>query len=405
MDHYDIVIFGAGIVGLSVACGLQDLGLQVLIIESTLPKTPINTEIISPHAKHFSVLNQASKFLFQHFGIWSNILNINTSTFYRMEMWERDSFGNITFEESLRRNPARSLGYIIENKKVHDFLWQYVKNLHNMTIITSEKVIKVSLKDKKALIFLKKNTVISTNLIIAADGADSSLRQHIKIPLLSWNYKHNALISNIRTEIPHQKTAYQIFHNNSILVFLPLIDPNLGAIIWSLLPEKAEYLAGTSEALFNQHLSVNFDVKLGLCNAEGMRQVLPLQGCYTHKFIFNRLVLVGNSAHTIYPLSDQGLNLGLMDAAELIGEIRRLHHQGKDIGQHQHLRRYERRRKYSTFQTLIGTEGCYRIFIGENLRKKFLRDSLLTIINQLPSIKSYLLKNAQGMTNIPNWLR
>ncbi|VFP86526.1 FAD-dependent monooxygenase [Candidatus Erwinia haradaeae] len=405
MDHYDIVIFGAGIIGLSVACGLQGLGLQVLIIKSDLIQTCLDTEIISPTTKHFSVLNPASQLLFQHFGIWSNILNINTSTFYRMDIWERDSSGYITFGEALKKNPSHPLGYVIENQKVHNLLWQHVRNLNNVTILISEKVTGVSFKNEKALLSFKENIIISTSLIIAADGAYSSLHQYVNIPLLSWNYKHHILIANVHTEIPHEETAYQVFHTNSILAFLPLRDPHLGAIIWSLSPKKAEYLAGTSKILFNEKLSVNFDVKLGVCHAEGARQVLPLQGCYAHKLIFNRLVLVGHSAHTMHPLLDQSLNLGLMDAAELIGEIRHLHRQGKDIGQYQNLRRYERRRKHNTFQTLLSTEVYYRTFMGDNLGKKILHDNLLTMVNKLPGIKSYLLKNTQGMINIPNWLR
>ncbi|VFP87717.1 2-octaprenylphenol hydroxylase [Candidatus Erwinia haradaeae] len=405
MDHYDIVIFGGGIVGLSVAYGLKDIGLRVVIIESVLPRPDIDKDILFPNAKRFSALNQASKLLFQYFGIWNHILNTNTSAFYRVEAWERDSFGYINFDEGLTKNHLRPLGYVIENQEVHGLLWQHVSNLNHMTIVIRKKITGVSVTDKEALISFTNGTMISTSLIVAADGTHSWLRQHAKIPALFWDYRHHALIANIRTEIPHKDAAYQVFHANSVLAFLPLKDPYLSAIVWSLPPEKAEYLMNASERVFNQKLSVSFDVRLGLCNVVGSRQVFPLQGCYAQKLISNRLVLVGNSAHTIHPLAGQGLNIGLMDAAELIGEVRRLQHQGKDIGKYQYLRRYERQRRYNTHKILLSTEGCYRIFMGDHLGKKILRDSLLRMVNQLPGIKSYLLEHAQGMTHIPNWLR
>ena len=98
------------------------------------------------------------------------------------------------------------------------------------------------------------------------------------------------------------------------------------------------------ETTFNQALNIAFDNCLGLCQLASEREVFPLTGRYARQFAAHRLALVGDAAHTIHPLAGQGVNLGFMDAAELIDELRRLHAQGKDIGQHLYLRRYERRK-------------------------------------------------------------
>ncbi|VFS40862.1 UbiH/UbiF/VisC/COQ6 family Ubiquinone biosynthesis hydroxylase [Enterobacter cancerogenus] len=87
-------------------------------------------------------------------------------------------------------------------------------------------------------------------------------------------------------------------------------------------------------------------------------------------FAAHRLALVGDAAHTIHPLAGQGVNLGFMDAAELVEELRRLHREGKDIGQHMYLRRYERSRKHSAAMMLAGMQGFRELFAGANPAKK-----------------------------------
>ncbi|WP_410315771.1 FAD-dependent monooxygenase [Klebsiella pneumoniae] len=115
--------------------------------------------------------------------------------------------------------------------------------------------------------------------------------------------------------------------------------------------------------------------------------------------------MVGDAAHTIHPLAGQGVNLGFMDAAELIDELKRLHAQGKDIGQHLYLRRYERSRKHSAALMLAGMQGFREMFSGSHPAKKFLRDVGLKLADTLPGVKPQLIRQAMGLNDLPAWLR
>jgi 2-octaprenylphenol hydroxylase len=148
-----------------------------------------------------------------------------------------------------------------------------------------------------------------------------------------------------------------------------------------------------------------FDNRLGLCTLESERQLFPLTGRYARQFASHRLALVGDAAHTIHPLAGQGVNLGFMDAAELIDELRRLHREGKDIGQHLYLRRYERSRKHSAAMMLAGMQGFRELFAGNNPAKKLLRDVGLKLADTLPGVKPQLLRQAMGLNDLPEWLR
>lgn len=211
--------------------------------------------------------------------------------------------------------------------------------------------------------------MLTARLVVGADGANSRLRNKADIPLTFWDYRHHALVATIRTEEPHGGVARQIFHNDGILAFLPLSDPHLCSIVWSLVPDKAQQMQEATSRRLTVRCASRLITVLGYAPLSE-RLVFPLTGRYARQFAAHRLALVGDAAHTIHPLAGQGVNLGFMDAAELVEELRRLHREGKDIGQHLYLRRYERSRKHSAAVMLAGMQGFRELFAGANPAKK-----------------------------------
>ncbi|NNS06629.1 FAD-dependent 2-octaprenylphenol hydroxylase [Erwinia sp. JH02] len=400
MQTYDVIIAGGGMVGLAVACGLQGSGLRVAVLEREIPQALDNA---APPALRVSAINAASERLLQHLDVWDAILSSGASAYHGMEVWDRDSFGHIAFDDE--QQGLAHLGHIIENRVIHQALWQRAESLSDITLVAPAELQQVAFGDNEAFVTLQDGSMMTARLLVAADGANSWLRNKADIPLTFWDYQHHALVANIRTAQPHESVARQVFHGDGILAFLPLRDPHLCSIVWSLSPQEASRLQAMPEAVFNQQLSVAFDMKLGLCTLSSERQTFPLMGRYARNFAAHRLALVGDAAHTIHPLAGQGVNLGFMDAAALIGEVKRLQQQGKDIGQHLYLRRYERTRKHSAAVMLASMQGFRELFDGNNPAKKLLRDVGLALADNLPGVKPRLLKQAMGLHDLPEWLR
>ena len=400
MQSVDVAIVGGGMVGLAVACGLQGSGLRVAVLEQRVPE-PLAAD--APPQLRVSAINAASEKLLTRLGVWQDILSRRASCYHGMEVWDKDSFGHISFDDqSMGYN---HLGHIVENSVIHYALWNKAQQSSDITLLAPAELQQVAWGENETFLTLKDGSMLTARLVIGADGANSWLRNKADIPLTFWDYQHHALVATIRTEEPHDAVARQVFHGEGILAFLPLSDPYLCSIVWSLSPEEALRMQQASEDEFNRALNIAFDNRLGLCKVESERLVFPLTGRYARQFAAHRLALVGDAAHTIHPLAGQGVNLGFMDAAELIAELKRLHRQGKDIGQYIYLRRYERSRKHSAALMLAGMQGFLDLFSGANPAKKLLRDIGLKLADTLPGVKPQLIRQAMGLNDLPEWLR
>ena len=391
MQSYDVVIVGGGMVGLVLALALKDSDLSVAVIDMEQGNKGLGKQ---PELR-VSALSLASENILRKLGVWDDIDANRVMSYLHMQVWDKDSFGKIEFSHQ-QVNQAQ-LGHIVENRSVQSCLWRKAELASHIELLAPKKITTLVFGQQESFITLDDESMLSARLVVGADGANSYVRQQAGLPLTFWDYDHRAIVATIKTALPHQSTARQIFTPSGPLAFLPLWDEHLCSIVWSQDEPEAQRLLALSGEEFNKALSASFDGCLGLCELVSERQSYPLKMRYARTWVCDRVALVGDAAHTIHPLAGQGANLGMLDAAALAEQLSALAEQGKDIGLRLNLRPYERWRKTEAVKMIASMEGFKRIFAGDNPLKKLLRDLGLSAVNKLPKAKEKFIRQAMGL--------
>ncbi|MBY5981410.1 FAD-dependent oxidoreductase [Ferrimonas balearica] len=393
----DIAVVGGGMVGMATAVGLARSGFKVAVVDPVQPQAPSGEPDL-----RVSAINRASERWLRQLGAWDHLPAERLGPYTAMAVWDKDSIGKIGFDAADLDEP--NLGHIIENRAIAHALWQAAKR-HNNLIIHHTKPKAVALGERDALLNLEDDTLLSARLLVAADGANSWLRQQAQVPLTFRDYGHHALVATIRCQRPHDQVARQVFLPEGPLALLPLADPHQCSIVWSCPPARAEQLAAVDARAFGQQLTAATEARLGTLTLESERATFPLTMRYARDFVRPRLALVGDAAHTIHPLAGQGVNLGLGDSQALVNLLAQAGE--RDPGELRLLNRYGRARKAAAQEMLAAMDGFRWLFDGSNPVKKGVRDLGLNLVDHAMPLKKRLLSHALGLgsQSLVSWNR
>lgn len=390
---FDLIIVGGGMVGLALAARLAQTQLKIAIID---PKPVAMIWDKSEFDLRVSAITRASQQLLDEVGAWSFIERDEKTAYQRMYVWDGEaSRGNIEFDANLLAEP--NLGHIIENRVLRRSLFQALKPYRNIEFVSPQKCSKVNYHISHASIELADGKSITAKLLVAADGAMSWLRKNSGIDIKQKSYDHKAIVATIKTEKPHQYTAWQRFEHHGPLAFLPLTDEHYCSIVWSVKSDYADQLMALNDAQFLTRLEQTFEGTLGKLIETSQRVAFPLIERTSDCLVNDRIALIGDAAHTIHPLAGQGVNLGFNDVEELARVIEASARKQQDIGLKRNLRPYERARKGEIFMMQKAMQGFKLLFEQEIPLVQMTRSYGLALTNQHSLLKQQLIKQAMGL--------
>jgi len=385
--HYDVIIVGAGMVGATLAVALgSDKTLQIAVIEPFALK-PISAS--DPADLRVSAISQASEHLLKNLNIWPHFIPDRLSPFTDMKVWETESSA-IHFDSADIGEPH--LGHLIENRHIQQACLAQCQQQTNIDLICPDKPIS---KEGNKLV-LESGQILTADLIVAADGAQSPLRKWVGIETKGWDYDQHGIVCTVTTEQPHQKTARQRFLPEGPLAFLPLADPHQCSIVWSNSTEEAQLLNQLSDEDFKHTLAKAINHKLGDIVDISQRASFPLTLRHANHYIEPGFALVGDAAHTIHPLAGQGVNIGLLDAATLAEIVIETHMKGRDIGSLHTLGKYQRRRKGDNLAIQFTMDAFKRVFGSDNPAIRLVRQCGFNTVNNSTIIKNLFMHQASG---------
>ncbi len=389
----DVAIVGTGLVGLALACLLAEADLKIAIIEAReIKHIELNQD---SYQLRVSAINAASEKLFKQLGVWEKIVSTQrVSSYEKMTVWDSLGRGRIHFD--CTEIGAGRLGCILENSVIQNALLEKLKQYNQVVICEKTEPTGFSMHSKAIGLKLGKNE-ITAKLIVGADGAESWVRKQTGISCYEWPYHHESLVTTVKLEYPHQKTAWQCFLAEGPVALLPLFDSHVGSIVWSSSPDEIRRIANLNSDAFNFELTHVFERRFGNIQKIDYHKTFPLVMRHAKNYVKPRIALIGDAAHTIHPLAGLGVNLGLADAWMLAREIIHAHQTGQDCGDYLGLRRYERNRKGQNWLMTLGVECFKRLFESKTQSMISLRNLGLSWINTQRLIKNQFVYQAMDI--------
>ena len=390
-QRFEVIIVGGGIVGATTACALGHAGVNVALLDMFNPQRHWTDDSVDIRV---SALTKASQNILEALGVWDGMVQRGVGAYKDMRVWDAKADGELHFD--CADTEFNELGHIVENRVTVAALWDKLETLPSVTCISDAKVSEMQKSDIGRTLFLEDGRQFEADLIIAADGRDSSLRSMVGIDVTGWPYHQDGLVATITTENSHQSTAWQRFLDEGPLAFLPLRNGQC-SIVWTLKAETAKAYLQLSDTDFLEKLEQASAGILGRMLETGPRAAFPLRFQYANRYTDDCFALMGDAAHAMHPLAGQGANAGLLDAAALAELVIKTKQAGRPLSSNKQLRQYERWRKGDNLLMMSSMDVINKTFAATALPFVSLRSTGMNLINKTPFIKGLFNDHAMGL--------
>ncbi len=388
MNQFDCVVVGGGMVGAASALSLAELGLKVAIIEKTAP-APFSPE--QAFDLRVSAISLASEQLLAQLGAWSQLTQWRMCPYKRLGVWETEQSYTEFNADDIKQT---HLGHIVENRLIQLSLWQQVQQHSNITLFCPETLTKLEQTSTDVELTLSSQ-IIHAKIVIGADGANSVVRKLVNIGTTGWDYAQSAMLINVRTQLPQQDITWQQFFQTGPLAMLPMPD-NSASLVWYHEKDQIKRLSAMSNEALGQEIMQSFPARLGSVEVVD-KAPFPLTRRHANQYHKDRVVLIGDAAHTINPMAGQGVNLGFKDVKALQQVIAKAMGNGESWHHPEVLSRYQQNRRTDNLLMMTTMDALYLSFGHPSPLVKLARNAGLMLVNKLPSVKNKALAYACGI--------
>ena len=385
----DIAIVGGGLAGASLAVALAPLGYDIKVIEAVAYKAAEQPS----YDDRTLALSHSSCRILSGIGLWES-LQTDATPIRKIFIRELARPGEVVLDSA--ELGLAAFGHVVEARRFGVAVTGLLAQTDNIELVSPVSVKDIELGGSTNKLRVETSSGIDeleARLVVAADGANSFIRNHLQIPTQRRDYGQTAIICNVTPEIAHDGRAFECLTDTGPFAVLPHTGVRCG-LVWSVATESAKDILELDDESFLASAQGRFGDRLGTFLKVGKRTAYPLKLVRANEDIRERLVVLGNAAHAIHPIGAQGFNLALRDAA-VLAEILADDDRG-DPGETGLLHTYSAWRKQDQRGTIATSDGMTRLFSHASPFLAGLRTTGLLAHAILPSLRRYSAIKAMG---------
>lgn len=400
MDRADVIIFGGGMIGLALAAALDSSGLSSIVLDPADPAPRTS----SAFDGRTSAVSSSSMRMLETIGVTQHLAEAGCPI-KRIAVADGLQPGGLHFDAE----DDEPLGWMYENRNLGAALQARAEAGRDAWLMWKSQVTGVDRGEHGVIVTLHDGRRLQAPLLVAADGRNSATREAAGIRVARWRYNHQAIVSVLGHELPHENVAYEIFYPTGPFALLPMTDTPAGhrsAIVWSVPQQDAAGWLSLNDEDFAGEARAAMGNFLGKIEMLAPRSSFPLGFHHAAQITAQRLALVGDAGHAIHPIAGQGLNLGFRDVAalaEVLVEGARL---GLDPGDQQLLDRYQRWRSLDALSVAFATDSLTRIYGVPGKTASAVRRFGMGLVERITPLRDRLMNEARGTSgDLPLLLR
>lgn len=375
----DIVIVGGGPVGMVLSLLLAKQNIASTVLEA-------RKQGAANQDTRALALSFGTRRILEKLGVWQS-LAAHATAINTIHVSQKGSVGRSLLRAEDYQQEA--LGYVLSygalctvlNAQIADFPMIHFTDEAQVESITHDV-------DYATVRYQRHGELheLQSALVVLADGG-RSLEAVAGLKRETKEYGHDALISKVSAELPHNNIAYERFTEHGPMALLPNGERDF-SLVWTGEKSYIAPLLELNDAEFLAQFHAAFGDRVGRFLNVGKRMTFPLRLSQLHETDTPHLVVVGNAAQTMHPVAGQGFNVGLRDAEVLARHISKA---DDPLGSSKMLAAYRADRKSDTKNGLLFTDFLVNIFSNDIPVISALRSAGIGMFDLVKPVKRLLV--------------
>ena len=381
MNKNNILIVGGGPVGSVLALALQQQNVPFIMLEA-------RAKGASHKDTRALALSYGSRLILEKLGVWDDVA-AKATAINTIHISQRGGLGRTKLNAADHNLPA--IGYVLPYGALTQALDAALDlNLGLKSVIYEAEATEIKpgqTVNEVTFKHAKTTQTLQSALTIVADGG-RSLGEIDGILKETKDYGHDALVSKVTAELPHNNIAFERFTPSGPMALLPNGEAGF-SLVWT--GEKASIgaLLALDDAAFLKQLHKSFGDRVGQFLSIEKRMSFPLKLSTLKPATAPHLVVIGNAAQTMHPVAGQGFNVGMRDAWTLANLM--VNTPQADVGGAEMLATYSKLRSRDTKGGILFTDLLVNVFSNDVIGLGAMRGAGLGLLELFKPAKNLLV--------------